>query len=67
MRSFFDLFLDPPSASTYRSNFIYTPQYSWVRTSGKSISSCAFVGGRDKGGDLLYVGRAEHSGSLTPG
>lgn len=67
MRSFFDLFLEPPTASIYRSNFTPTPHHSWVHTSGRSIPSCAFVGGRDQGGEVLYVGRAEHRGSLSPG
>jgi hypothetical protein len=46
---------------------VSTPQYSWVKTNFDSIPSAAFPGGRDLNGDTLYVGRAEHEGSLTPG
>jgi hypothetical protein len=42
-------------------------QYSWAKTHGSSIPNCAFVGGRDLSGEILFVGRAEHEGSITPG
>lgn len=42
-------------------------QVSWVKMRGYSIPAGAFVGGRDSGGEFLYVGRAEHQKSLTPG
>lgn len=41
--------------------------YSWVQAQGSSIPAEAFVGGQDLGGEPMFVGRAEHQGSLTPG
>jgi hypothetical protein len=41
--------------------------WSWVRTEGGSIPPGAFAAGRDLDGETLYVGRAPHLGSLTPG
>jgi hypothetical protein len=43
------------------------PSVSWVTTRGRSIPAGAFIGGKDEGGEVLFVGRAKHQGSLTPG
>lgn len=40
---------------------------TWVEASGHTVPNGAFAGGVDKGGITLYVGRAKHRGSLTPG
>lgn len=39
----------------------------WVPTSGSQVPPGAFVGGKCENGETLYIGRAHHNGSLTPG
>jgi Protein of unknown function (DUF3421) len=41
--------------------------WSWIRTEGDLIPPGAFAAGRDLDGETLYVARAPHLGSLTPG
>lgn len=44
-----------------------TQRPSWVRAGGNSVPAGAFAGGHDLNDEVLYVGRAEHMNSLTPG
>lgn len=39
----------------------------WVPVSGNQIPQGAFVGGQTESGEMLYVGRAHHEGTLTTG
>lgn len=51
------------------SNFEYLVGcgFQWVACSNGHIPEGAVVGGNDPSGEVLYVGRANHLGSLQPG
>lgn len=47
---------------------LYGGNLSWITVNGGSmIPHNAVVGGQTRNGELLYIGRVNHQGSLTPG
>jgi hypothetical protein len=56
-----------PQVPTVVPTDVSSLQYSWIKTTFDVIPSAAFPGGKDLNGETLFVGRAEHEGSLTPG
>ena len=55
------------AAQSFSPSYNPGPQFSWVMSNASTISQRAFAAGRDLDGETLYVGRADHRGSLTPG
>ncbi|XP_054931366.1 uncharacterized protein [Dermacentor andersoni] len=46
---------------------MYRPACHWVRCKGVHLPHNAVAGGKDKGDEVTYVGRALHEGNLLPG